>query len=42
MDNIRLCCEGKVKSCGKNKAREKLVWVYYDDYLDSTKSLNIT
>ena len=42
MDNIRLCCEGKVKSCGKNKAKEKLVWVYYEDYLDSTKSLNIT
>lgn len=32
-DNIRLCCIGKSKSCGKGTNGEKLVWMYYQDYL---------
>lgn len=38
MDNIRLCCIGKSKSCGKGINGEKLVWMYYQDYLQSIKN----
>jgi group I intron endonuclease len=31
--NIVKCCKGKYLSSGKNKKGEKLVWVYYEDYL---------
>ena len=32
MDNIRMCCLKKAKSCGKGKNGEKLIWMYYEDY----------
>ena len=32
------CCRGKRKSCGKHPVTgEKLVWQYYDEYLESLK-----
>lgn len=35
--NISLCCNGKRKSAGTDKNGNKLVWMYYDDYLESLK-----
>ncbi len=32
---ITKCCKGKYKSCGKHPiTNEKLVWMYYEDYLE--------
>lgn len=33
--NISACCNGKVKSCGRDKNGIPLVWMYYEDYLKS-------
>ena len=41
MDNIRLCCLGKSKSCGKNKNGEKLIWMYYKDYINLNNSFTV-
>lgn len=35
--NISLCCNGKRKSAGKDENGNKLVWMYYEDYLESLK-----
>ena len=31
--SITACCRGKLKSAGKNTTGEKLIWMYYDEYL---------
>lgn len=32
--DISRCCSGKIKSAGKNELGERLVWMYYKDYLE--------
>lgn len=40
--NISGCCIGQIKSAGKHpKTKEKLKWMYYEDYLKSTVSSEI-
>lgn len=36
--NLSKCCRGKVKSSGKTSEGEKLVWSFYDDYLERISS----
>lgn len=38
--NISLCCKNKVKSAGKHPVTgEKLVWMYYEEYLKNQESV---
>lgn len=36
------CCKGKYKYCGKLEDGTKLQWMYYDDYLKSTASSEVS
>lgn len=41
--NISGCCAGKIKSTGKHpKTNERLIWKYYDDYLKTVTSNEVT
>lgn len=37
--HIGSCCTGKRKSCGKLSDGTKLVWMYYDDYINQQKEV---
>lgn len=39
---IARCCKGKTKTCGKLKDGTKLKWKYYDNYLESTASSEVS
>ena len=39
--SIKKCCIGEQKYCGKLKSGEKLKWMYYEDYLNSTTSSEV-
>lgn len=41
MANISRCCKGITKTCGKLPDGTKLKWMYYEDYLISTASLEV-
>ena len=34
---ICMCCRGERKSCGKDEQGNKLVWMYYEDYITSSQ-----
>lgn len=43
IQNISGCCIGQIKSAGKHPiTKEKLKWMYYEDYLKSTTSSEVS
>ena len=37
--NIIACCRGKQKTAGESDTGERYIWMYYDEYLESTSEL---
>lgn len=43
IQNISGCCIGQIKSAGKHPiTKEKLKWMYYENYLKSTASSEVS